>query len=134
MTHRAARTHEQLYAWHTAAVAAGETGGPEIHGDEPQCGWFKCRLSKKGCWVPARIWVAQVTDADGELTEPAVMHCEVDGDRKDPGERWTWICSNPITLREFEYLTRLRRWQRVNAPHEWDPMRPVDHLSTPVLE
>lgn len=127
---------EDQLAWHRGAVAVDGSVpiAAAVHAD-PQCGWFKRRMVKKGCWVPARIWLHQVVDHEtGELSEPQQLLCEVDGERYEADDQWLWLCKEPITQAEFDYLTELRAWQRVNAPHEWDATVPVDHLSTPVLE
>lgn len=121
---------DELYAWHSAAIAGKS---PTVTSD-PQCGWFKVPLVKGATPVPARIWCEQKIEA-GELIEPERLVCEVDGIARDPEEQWPWLCKRPIRVTEFEYLTQLRRWQRVNAPDEYAAARePVDHLSTPVLE
>lgn len=128
---RAPTPPEIALAWHSARLAGAEL--ETVH-EEPHAGWFKRRLVKKGCWVPARIWLEQETDEAGELIAPERMLCEVDGQRRDPADQWLWLCQEPISEREFNYLTRLRAWQRINAPEEWDPMVPVDHTKTPIVE
>lgn len=123
--------HHHLYAWHSMALS----GSRVVVTTEPHCGWFKVPLVKGGSMVPARIWCEQPVDEAGDLTAPETMLCEVDGERRDAEDQWPWLCPRPIAFAEFDYMTRLRRWQRVNAPAEYAAARaPVDHLSTPVLE
>lgn len=141
----------QLYAWHSAALLViarygdfksaprfGQTGIAEydglsgIQGDDPQCGWFKRRLVKDGPWVPARIWLEQKIDQDGELTAPEILRCEVDGRPRDPHNEWTWLAARPIGKKEFEYMTDLRSWQRANAPRELTVAGAIDHTKTPL--
>ncbi len=127
----------RLYAWHAAAIAGGEG---RVYENEVECGWFKTRWCRKGPLIlPARIWMQQPIDPEtGELNNPEELCCEVDGERRDPDEQWTFLCRNPIPKNEYDYLAALRRWQRVNAPDEFAAgRRPVDtdyHLSTPIME
>lgn len=131
---RAPSDTSRLYDWHTQAVA-GRAWHYKLNEDDPLCGWFKARLVKKGPFVPARIWLDQPVDEDGQLTGPEELRCEIDGLPKDPLEQWTRLCQYAITESEFVYMTRLRAWQRVNEPDEYEAAwRPVDHLSTPILE
>lgn len=116
--------------WHTQALAGKAV---EVTHD-PQPGFFKRRLRPKCCWVPVRIWMRQETDDAGDLISDEKLLCTVDGEPRDPGDQWTYCCTDPISEREFNYLTRLRAWQRVNAPEEWDPFTPIDHTRTPIIE
>lgn len=122
---------EDLYAWHAAALA----GRPPVITHEPHCGWFRCRLVKKGCWVPAQIFMVQLTDTEtGELIMPEEQLCTVDGVQRDAEEQWLFLSENPTTEKDFEFQTRLRAWLRVNEPDEWDPYRPVDMTKTRIQE
>ena len=130
-----------VYAWHSQAmghvvVYQGKNIAPIAIGDEPQAGWFKTQLVRKGPWVPACIWLDQPTDPrTGELIDPEEYRCEVDGVPQDVDRYWLFLCKQPITESEFQYLTALRRWQRANAPEEFDAAwKPVDHLSSPILD
>lgn len=142
----------EAHAWHRAVLAIiGDAQGVEAHRvlgeaivagdanvriaeDEIKSGWFKRRL-RKGCpWVPVRIWIHQVIDDAGELLEPERFACSVDGRAADPVEQWPRVCMSPIAEHEFEYLTALRAWQRVNEPEAWDPLKPVDLTRTAIEE
>lgn len=129
-----------VYAWHAQAlgrvvVYQGKNVARIAVNDEPQAGWFKTQFVRKGPWVPARIWLDQPIDpATGELVGPEEYRCEIDGVLQDADRHWLFLCRQPIAESEFQYMTALRRWQRVNAPDEYDcAWRPVVHLSTPVL-
>ncbi len=129
---------EAALAWHAAALAARtdwqrKNLTPVGVNEDPQAGWFKRRLIKNGPWVPARIWLDQEVE-DGELLAPERVLCEVDGQRRDALDQWLWLCQEPISEREFIYLTRLRAWQRVNAPEELERVGRVDHTETPIVE
>lgn len=90
-----------LYAWHSAAMR-GEA--PPTHEGEPQCGWFKTRIVKRGPWVAVRIWCDRDIDLEsGELTGPEVLRCEVDGDRRRPESIWTFLV--PISRDEYADLS-----------------------------
>jgi len=131
--------HDLVYAWHTEAMVEVRRVGREraslpVH-NEPQCGWFGTMLVRKGAWVPARVWLDQPIDEVGELAGDEILRCEVDGRERDAGEQWLFLCQQPISEREFDHMTALRRWQRVNAPYEYSAAwKPVDHLKTPISE
>lgn len=121
----------EIYAWHTSAITGGEI---EIH-SEPQCGWFKRRLVKHGPWVPARIWLDQEIDMDtGELLADERLLCEVLHVRSDAAEQWAWLCDNPISKAEYDYLVAAFAWSAQHAPHEprANPKQPVNWLYVPV--
>lgn len=122
--------HEELYAWHANALLGvfGEELG--LHGEEPECGWFKRRLVKGGVEVPARIWMYQPINEEGELVADEVLQCEVDGQYADPYEAWSWLCGNPITEAEFNYMMARKDYAVHHAPHEpaANPREKVDWL------
>ena len=125
--------HAALYAWHTEAMK-GVFGEFDIHiGEEPQCGWFKRKLVKGGPFVPARVWMYQPVDDEGDLCGDEVLQCEVDGKFADPEEAWSWLCGNPISEAEFKHLTALRQWSEEHAPTEpyANPRQPVDWQKVP---
>lgn len=114
-----------LYAWWVAAM---DGKNPPVH-DTPHCGWFKVRIAprysngaliKDAPLVPARIWMHQVTDEIGELTEPEVLLCEVNGRPKDPLEQWLYLCKRPISREEYRHLMALGKWAR-----EYEPESPL---------
>lgn len=134
-------SRDAVYAWHKSAMGErvlykGDNIARIGVTDEPQAGWFKTELVRKGTLVPARIWLEQPIDEEtGELSGDEVMRCEVDGEPRDPDQQWLFLCKRPISEREFAHMTGLRRWQRINAPDEYDAARrPVDHMKTPILE
>lgn len=120
-------THQAL-AFHRRALAGARE---EIREQDPECGWWKMRLVKRGAWVPVRIWLEQEI-ADGELLSPEILKCTVDGQEKDPREVWVWCSQRPIEEHEFRYLTALRSWQKINEPDAWDPYRPVAITETAI--
>ena len=73
--------------------------------DEPQVGFYKRVLVKGGVMVPAKIWMYQAVDHEtGELIEDEQLQCEVNGQYADAQDQWSWLCSNPISRAEFNYL------------------------------
>lgn len=122
---------DQLYAWHWKALH----GLAPVNDGTPQCGWFKRKLVKGGVFVPARIWLDAETDiGTGELLAPETMLCEVNGERRDPVEQWSWLCAHPITEAEFHYLTQLRNHALLHEPSLpiATPTKPVDWLNAPM--
>ncbi len=132
-----------LYAYHRAALAGekpglheGADGIPEDeHGNWP-CGWYRARHVRRAPFVPARVYVlAQIDPVTKELVADEELRCEVDGVQRDPAREIGWLVQDPIKHSEFEYMTALRRWQRVNAPEEYAAAwHPIDNLSTPIPE
>lgn len=101
----------------------------------PQCGWYQRKLIKGGVFVPARIWVdAEIDIGTGELLGPETYLCEVNGERRDAFDQWPWLCSNPITESEFDYLTKMREHAILHEPDLpiANPRKPVDWLRVPL--
>lgn len=88
-----------LYAWWTDAVSGDYA---PRHDADPQCGFYKRRLTKGGPWVPVRIWCERDVDEHFELTGPERLACESEGRRVDPAHIWTTL--RPITRAEYEAL------------------------------
>lgn len=132
---RAPTPREELYRWHANALLGAMGEDVEVHPDQPECGWFKRKLVKGGVFVPARIWIdADVDIGTGELLDPETMLCEVDGVRRDPLEEWQWLCGEPISEAEFNYLTALHVHAQEHEPHHpaANPRKPVDWLTAPL--
>lgn len=121
----------ELYAWHTAALAGRS---PAID-STPQCGWFKRKLVKGGVFVPARIWIVQEIDpATGELLSDEILQCEVNGTYADPEDAWSWICANPISEAEFNYLSARIEFATRHEPDDAfaDVRKPINLNQTPI--
>lgn len=126
---------EVAFAWHTNALKGVYGDDIHTHPDDPQCGFFKRRLRRGGVLVPARIWLYSPIDiGTGELVDDEVLQCEVDGQYADPFEQWSYLCGDPITEQEFQYLTALRQHAQVHEPDlpHADPRKPVDWLTAPL--
>lgn len=124
-------TERIALAWHSAALA-GEC--PAIT-SQPQCGWFRCRLTRGGIVVPVRIWWESERDMDtGELLSDEVLRCQVDGRDADPYETWTWVAASPITEAEFDYLTARAVAARDSGTDHpaARPRETVDWMATPL--
>lgn len=122
------------YAWHERALAQVAADVQIEIPNDPQPGYFKRRLVKGGVFVPAKIWIDQEVDAQGELVADEVLLCEVAFRRRDPFEEWFWIAPNPISLEEFRrMIATIDHADRhlPNAP-ELDPRRKIDWLRKPV--
>jgi hypothetical protein len=138
-----------LYAWHADALDALAQGRkdnlkdlaaempdlvPPIQDGEPQCGWFKARVSKRAVLVPAKIYLRSVVGEDGELVEPEKLICEI-GDRDfDVLEAWPKLCIRPITASEYQYLMALRQWAKESARDQPQAVdgRPVDWMTVKI--
>lgn len=122
---------DKVLAFYWRAMAGVEQAVQE---DQPEAGWWKRRMIKRGAWVPVRIWLEADVGDDGELLGPEVLKCTVDGEIVDPRDVWQFCCTRPIAEHEFRYLTDLRAWQRVHEPEAWDPYKPVDMTETAIEE
>lgn len=135
---RTATSREEAYRWHAQALTDIRDGiEPEMHPDEPHCGWFQRTLVGGGVMVPCRIWLYAPTDlGSDELIGDEEFQCEVDGQRADAFEQWSWLCRRPITEAQFHYMTALRRYAEVHEPHSpWaNPRKAVDWLKAPLPE
>lgn len=126
---------DEAYRWHTEALKGvyGDTGG--TYADEPQAGWYKRTLARGGVFVPARIWIFQDVDiGTGELLSDEEFQCEVDGQRRDAYEEWSWLCRYPISEAEFHYLTRMRQHALQHEPDLpiANPRKAVDWIKAPL--
>lgn len=130
---RVPTTPEVAYAWYLQALAAQKflCDPPVIHEDNPQPGFFKRRFDRSGVWVPARIWIVQHVNGDGDLTQPESFACTIGDDTFDAFEVWVELCKNPITRNEYEHLMRVRAWARTQRPDqpEATPTKPIDWMT-----
>lgn len=123
------------YAWHSQALADIRDGLQISANNDPECGWYQRRLVKAGPLVPARIWLYSEVDPEtGELAGDELLQCEVAGEYRDPDEQWSWLCGNPISEAEFNYMTAVREHVAVHSPDEplANPRQAVDWLKVPV--
>lgn len=76
----------------------------------------------------------QETDADGELTEPEVMVCEVDGQERDPSDQWTYVADQPITRERYRFMAANAAWAKRHAPEEPEakPREAIDWAKAPL--
>ncbi len=115
----------ELYAWHTRALAwwtrNGDLrempGGPTL--EEVHCGWYKRRLVRGGPWVPAAVWLHQEIDPEtGELLGPEVLRCEVAGQECDPDDAWSYIAGAPISEQLYKLMHADSAWAKKWAPND----------------
>lgn len=121
------------YAWHRSAMLGH---GAPVHDGHPQCGWYRRRMVKGGPWVPARIWLHQVIDAEtGNLTEPEIILCEVDGKEEGAIHAWTWLARNPISQADYDAMNDEKAWAGSNDPTAaiLNPTAPLDSARKPVF-
>lgn len=123
-------SEQQAYRWYNLALK----GVAPIH-SEPECGFFKRKLVRGGCYVPVRIWLYSDVDHDtGELLSDEQLQCEVNGEYADPEDQWLWVADHVITIAEYNYLVARRDWALVNDaldPHS-NPRAAVNWLSLPI--
>jgi hypothetical protein len=94
-------------AWWLSALF-GEK--PPLHDDSPPMpGFYKRRLISRGPFVPARIWIEENRDDDGELLEDVRYCCEVNGLICSAWGEWLMVCKYPISRDEWERMDGLRK-------------------------
>lgn len=101
------------YAWHRKALRGDR---PAYFDGDIHCGWYRRRLVQNGPWVPARIWLRQVVNHQGELEEPEEFICEINGKRRDPMQEFGWLASNPISQATFDEMVWKIEWAGQNDP------------------
>lgn len=102
--------------------------------DEPQEGYFRMKLVKRGPYVPARIqkdengrWLATI---DGKDQFPP---------HEDPilasGVLRIWHSATEIQFHEYDYLIQLGEYARAHAPDSpaANPNKPIDLLTLPLV-
>lgn len=115
-----------LYAWWRASLRGERVS---VHEGLPECGFFRTRLVRLGPWAPASIWVEQALDqVTGELTEPEVYRCLVDGERRNPVTAWISLASNPITREAHDRLVE----ERERKPELRATLRRFDNSRSPI--
>lgn len=107
--------------WYRAALAGKK---PAIT-SEPECGYYKRKLARGGPWVPGRIF----REPSGELA------CIVNGKLCDVLDEWLWLCTQPITEREYQFRVATGKWATEYAPGspEANPERKVNLRRLPPL-
>lgn len=93
--------------------------------NQPQPGYFKMRLVRKGPFVPAIIYMPCPCVPQGFAIAPCqwleptersrFLIAEIDGG--DAEVERVWIGGHPIDLPEWQYLTDAAAWDRDNAPY-----------------
>jgi hypothetical protein len=123
---RARTPREVLYDWYDRAMRGDR---PEIHENEPHCGWYQRRLVRLGPWVEAAIWCVAPTDPEThELTGDEWLACMVAGELRNAVDQWTYLAGNPITPGRYRAI----RDERKRLADRYDPNAPIDHLKTPL--
>ena len=91
--------------------------------DEPQAGFYRCKLVKGGPWVGISIfWAAPLDPWDGsELDRSPILRCVVNGQMADPYVIWTHCADEPISEMEFHELRR-----RAVAPDSQPSNEPIN--------
>ena len=101
-----------------------------ININEPQEGFYRRRLVRGGPWVPARIWweYGEVDQESGHKMDDDVLHCLVNGRRRDPYREWLWLAKEPITEAEFNFMVDDAAHAKAHRPNDpkATPGKPID--------
>lgn len=101
------------YQWWRDALAGRN---PPIHDSDPQPGFYKRKLIKGGPFVPARIWIEQHVDGDGDLTREEVLRCEIGDRTANAADQWSYLAANPITEADYRFMRDSAAWAAEHAP------------------
>ena len=102
--------------------------------DDPQPGFFRRRLVRGGPFVPVKVWLEQSIDVEsGEIDGDSVLKCIVDGFEANPEDHWTYICDQPISEEDYEYLWRLSDYARLHDRREplANPRKKINLMTVP---
>lgn len=139
---RAPTDRRELYRWWSTVIAAigdfrslreavdrGVKIGPIP--DDPQCGFYKRRLTVGGPFVEARIYLEQPLTRDGELAGDEVLKCQIGDDFYDPADQWPYLANRPISQEEYRFGAGHRRYESGRTRHVPDPEITVDFMTAP---
>lgn len=126
------RIDDPLEWWQEELTIKRGRKDPEPMPVIPQCGFYQRRLVHLGPFVAARIW--REPEIDFITEQPSgrdVLLCEVDGKRREPFDQWGYLCTAPISERDFRHMCGVTKWAREHAPTEPEanPNRPVDFMT-----
>lgn len=109
---------DDLYAWWRAALV--DPRHPRHEGD-PQCGWYRTRLTKGGPWVPVEIKVKrEINIATGELEDDEQIIAIIDNLERPADPLWTYV--QPISREAYQQLC----WTTTTIPEMAATHVPVD--------
>lgn len=100
--------------------------------NEPQEGFYRRRLTRRGMWVPAKIWweYGEVDPESGHKMADDVLHCLVDGKPADPYKQWIFLADHSLKGGEAEYnfLVDDAAHARAHRPDDpkAHPNKPID--------
>ncbi len=74
--------------------------------NEPKPGFYRRRLVRGGPWVPALIFweYGDVDDESGHKLSDDVLHCYVNGQKRNPYTEWVFLGGQPITEAEYRFM------------------------------
>lgn len=115
---------DAAFRWWREAL---EGVAPPPINEVPQAGFYRRRMVKGGPWVPVAIWIESVTDPEtGELLQPEIIKCAVDGKVADPVNEWGYCCSQPVSERDFQRMVHRVKHEMREGSHA--PFKPIDLL------
>lgn len=98
--------------------------------NEPQEGHYRRRLVRGGPWVPGCIWweYGEVDPESGHKMADDVLHCLVNGRKRDPYTEWLYLAKEPITEAEYNFMVDDDAHARAHRPDDpkAHPRKPID--------
>jgi len=108
--------------------------GPTFDADLPVAGCYQVRLVRHGPPCALRVWFGLPLDpvTGEELDRAPVWLARVNGGQPRPAS-WFWpeCATHPISQEEHDRLVQLHRTLDPRSAF-YDPLRPLDPLTTPV--
>lgn len=106
---------------------------------EPESGFYRMRLVKRGPWVPVMIWWGRPVIA-GEMQDRAPRWCvAINGETDHPDDdgarypldvwrAWPECSGEKIDAAEYAFMCKRVKWARAYAPHHpaANPYEPID--------
>ena len=98
--------------------------------NEPEEGFYKRRLVRNGAWVPARIWWVrgEIDEESGHQMSDDVLHCIVNGRKRDPYKEWIWLAKHRITEADYNFMVDDAAHAQAHRPDDpkAKPHKPAD--------
>lgn len=73
---------------------------PEIHENEPHCGFYRMRDGKDGPWLPVAIF----------MHAERGMICRVGAEEREPAKTWIWCAKHPVKKEDAKVAFETGRW------------------------
>lgn len=102
--------------------------------NDPQEGFYKCKMVKGGPWVPVKIWMQDGSrnPDTNDLESDQFLRAMRNGQDISPFDIWTWCAEHPITEQRYLYMIAAAEWDLENNPDSpfANPRKAIDISKT----